>query len=145
MREAAAREAAAARGGGPVRRRHRLETSALASEPLRWAHHRAEVAELADARVSNTLGRKVVRVQIPASAPPFHARDRLCDWPPQRLTMWRTPLVQAEGPLVAVDSARDRIHHEPTEARDKVTRARPVELAFAYSVRRRTHPDDVRW
>lgn len=37
----------------------------------------AEVAEPADATVSNTVEGNLVRVQIPASAPPFHDQIRL--------------------------------------------------------------------
>jgi hypothetical protein len=36
------------------------------------------VAELADATVSNTVEGNLVRVQIPASAPRFHARNPAC-------------------------------------------------------------------
>jgi hypothetical protein len=42
---------------------------------LRVAFQDAEVAELADATVSNTVGGNPVRVQIPASAPRTHARN----------------------------------------------------------------------
>ena len=40
---------------------------------------RAEVAEQADATVSNTVGRKAVRVQVPASAPARSVRDTPLD------------------------------------------------------------------
>ncbi len=43
-------------------------TSALPGDILSL---QAEVAELADAMVSNTIGREVVRVQVPPSAPSY--------------------------------------------------------------------------